>query len=78
METQQERSHARSEEEKDLLVPSNKKVGSGDIIPESRPQDVEMTLEFQTNHVVEGNRGTSFRDGLLGRSGMPMIDDRSR
>ena len=42
MESSQERTHARTEEEEDLLVMSNKKVKAGDSPKEGQPLDVLM------------------------------------
>ena len=59
MERSQERSHARSVEENDLLERSHKKVRSADHLPPEQPlQDAVMQ--------VEDSRSSSFKDMLLG------------
>ena len=61
MESSKERTHARSEEEEDLLIRSNKKVRSGDNLSERQLDNVKM--------ITMGNphAATSFAEKLMGQ-----------
>ena len=61
MESTLERTHAKTGEEEDLLVRSNKKVRADDNKPEVQPPEVEMTTKDNAFARV------SFKGKLLGQ-----------
>ena len=61
MESVHDRSHARSKEEEDLLIKSNKNVQAGDMLPEEIRVDVEMGIH-EPPFI-----GGSFKEKLMGR-----------